>query len=31
VPETREYMVRAILDDVEIGQPSDIISLVFGG
>ena len=31
VPETREYMLRAILDDVEIGQPSDIISIVIGG
>ena len=31
VAETREYMLRAILDDVEIGQPSDIISIVIGG
>jgi hypothetical protein len=31
VPETREYQVRAILDDQEIGQMSDIVSLVIGG
>lgn len=30
-PENREYQVRAILDDVEIGVPSDIVSIVFGG
>lgn len=29
--ETREYQVRAILDDVEIGQPSDIVNIVIGG
>ncbi|MFM2168541.1 MAG: hypothetical protein RIS79_2912 [Verrucomicrobiota bacterium] len=31
VPETRAYQVRAILDDQEIGQMSDIVSLVIGG
>ncbi|MFN0078153.1 MAG: hypothetical protein ACKVY0_16990 [Prosthecobacter sp.] len=31
VAEVREYMARAILDDVEIGLPSDIASLTFGG
>jgi hypothetical protein len=31
VPEAREYMGRIILDDTETGQPSDIVSLTFGG
>lgn len=31
VPETREYMAMGIIDDVEIGLPSDIVSIVFGG
>lgn len=31
VPETREYMGMGVLDDVEIGLPSDIVSIVFGG
>ena len=31
VPETREYMGMGVIDDVEIGQPSDIVSIVFGG
>lgn len=31
VPETREYMGVGVLDDEEIGQPSDIVSIVFGG
>lgn len=30
-PETREYQVRAIVNDVEIGLASDIVSAVFGG
>lgn len=31
VPETREYMAMGVIDDVEIGVPSDIVSIVFGG
>ena len=31
VPEAREYMVMGVLDDEEVGQPSDIVSIVFGG
>lgn len=31
VPETREYMAMGELDDAEIGLPSDIVSIVFGG
>lgn len=31
VPETREYMARGVMDDVEIGLDSDIVSVVFGG
>jgi len=31
VPEVREYMVRPVINDVEIGLPSDIVSAVFGG
>ncbi len=31
VPETREYRVIGVLADREIGQPSDIVSVVFGG
>lgn len=30
-PETREYMGMGVIDDEEIGQPSDIVSAVFGG
>lgn len=31
VPETREYMLMGVIDDIEIGLPSDIVSIVFGG
>lgn len=31
VPETREYYVIGLIDDIEVGQPSDIVSIVFGG
>lgn len=31
VPETREYMGRGVIDDVEIGIESDIVSITFGG
>ena len=31
VPETREYMCIGVLADVEVGEPSDIVSVVFGG
>ena len=31
VPETREYMCIGVVADGEIGQPSDIVSVVFGG
>ena len=31
VPETREYMGMGVIDDIEIGLPSDIVSIVFGG
>jgi hypothetical protein len=31
VPETREYYVMGVIDDIEVGQPSDIVSIVFGG
>jgi hypothetical protein len=27
----REYMVRGLLDDEEVGQDSDIVSIAFGG
>jgi len=30
VPEVREYMVMGMIDNVEIGVPSDIVSIVFG-
>lgn len=30
-PETREYYVIGIIDDIEVGQPSAIQSIVFGG
>lgn len=30
-PETREYKARGVKDDVEIGQDSDVVSIVFGG
>jgi len=31
VPEVREYMVCGIVNDEEVGQPSDIVSAVFAG
>jgi hypothetical protein len=31
VPEKREYMAIGVVGDEEVGQPSDIISVVFGG
>ena len=31
VPEVREYMAMGVIDDIEIGLPSDIVSIVFGG
>ena len=31
VPETREYYVIGVIDDEEVGVPSDIASAVFGG
>jgi hypothetical protein len=31
VPETREYMLRGVVQDVEIGLDSDILSLTWGG
>ena len=31
VPETREYMARAVIDDQEVGQPSDIVTVTFAG
>jgi hypothetical protein len=31
VAEMREYMVRGLLDDEEIGQDSNIVSILFGG
>lgn len=31
VPETREYMAMGEVNDVEVGLPSDIVSIVFGG
>jgi hypothetical protein len=31
VPEVREYMARGILDDVEIGLESDIVTATFAG
>ncbi len=30
-PEMREYMAIGVVGDEEVGQPSDIISVVFGG
>jgi len=30
-PETREYRAVGVVDDEEIGQPSDIVSVVYGG
>jgi len=29
--ETREYRAVGVVDDEEIGQPSDIVSVVYGG
>jgi hypothetical protein len=31
VPETWEYMCYAVVNDQQVGQPSDIVSVVFGG
>jgi hypothetical protein len=31
VPETREYMAIGVIDDVEVGQASDIVEVAFGG
>jgi hypothetical protein len=31
VPETREYMCIGVIDDTEVGQQSDIVTVVFGG
>jgi hypothetical protein len=31
VPETREYMGIGVIADTEVGQASDIVSVVFGG
>lgn len=31
VPEVREYMVIPVIDNEEVGVPSDIVSIVFGG
>jgi len=31
VPEVREYRAMPEADDVEIGQPSNIVRIVFGG
>jgi hypothetical protein len=31
VPETREYMCIGVISDTEVGQASDIVSVVFGG
>jgi hypothetical protein len=30
-PEIREYMAMGVVGDEEVGQPSDIVSVVFGG
>ena len=30
-PEVREYRAIGVLNDEEIGQPSDIVSVTFGG
>ena len=31
VPEEREYMLRGVVNDVEIGVDSDILSIIWGG
>ncbi len=31
VPEVREYMIIGVIDNEEVGVPSDIVSIVFGG
>jgi len=31
VPEVREYLAVGVINEVEIGVPSDIVSIVFGG
>jgi hypothetical protein len=30
-PETREYMCIGVMEDTEVGQQSDIVTVVFGG
>ncbi len=30
-PETREYQAIGVLADKEVGQPSDIVSVLYGG
>ena len=30
-PEVREYQAFGVLNDEQIGQPSDIVSVTFGG
>jgi hypothetical protein len=30
-PETREYRAVGVVSDEEVGQPSDIVSVVYGG
>jgi hypothetical protein len=30
-PEIREYMLRAVLNDAEIGVASDIVAVTYGG
>lgn len=30
-PERREYQACDVLNDAQIGQPSDIVSVTFGG
>lgn len=31
VPEQREYMARGVINDEEVGEPSDIVQVTFGG
>ena len=31
VPEMREYMARGVIDNIEIGQPSDIVTVTYAG
>lgn len=30
-PETREYMAIGMIDDEQVGQPSDVVTVVYGG